>query len=387
MRIALLSWESLHSVYVGGIANHVSELAAALARSGHDVHLFTRLGQAQQRRYERIDAVHYHRCGFMPRANFVENIKAMCQAFGEAVLQTEDFGGAFDVIHAHDWLTVPAMEWLNEARGSRSVLTMHSTEYGRCGNQLHEGDSARIRAIEATGIAKADRVVTVSKALGDEIQRLYGVPDDKIEVVYNGVRCHQFDGGSDPAEVRARHEIAAADPLILFAGRMVYQKGPDLLLEALPRLLEQHASAKIVFAGEGDMRRGLQEKADAMGLRGATRFTGHLNGAALTDLFKAADAVCVPSRNEPFGIIVLEAWSAGKPVVACNRGGPAEIIWPGVNGYTVDTDPHGLAWGLSSILADVDNARRMGRNGRITVESAFSWDAVAAEVLAIYEVA
>ena len=109
-----------------------------------------------------------------------------------------------------------------------------------------------------------------------------------------------------------------------------------------------------------------------------------MNGWRLADLYKATDCVCVPSRNEPFGIVILEAWSAGKPVVASSNGGPAEIIWHDVNGFKIYPNPDSVAWGIGSLFADFEHGRWMGRNGRIAVETAFNWDVIADQVLNVY---
>ena len=132
------------------------------------------------------------------------------------------------------------------------------------------------------------------------------------------------------------------------------------------------------------MRRGVEDQARRMGVSHATRFLGHQSGWRLVDLFKACDCVCVPSRNEPFGIVILEAWSAGKPVVASSNGGPSEIIWHDVNGLKIYDNPESVAWGVGTLFSDFDYARWMGRNGRIAAESVFSWDVIADEVLSIY---
>ena len=109
MRIALLSWESLHSIAVGGVAAHVTERAAALERKGDEVHVFTRMGPGQQQ-YQQLHGVHYHRCPFRLNRDFIEETNDMCRSFVHHVFQTEDFIGPFDTIHAHDWLTVNAMK-------------------------------------------------------------------------------------------------------------------------------------------------------------------------------------------------------------------------------------------------------------------------------------
>lgn len=384
MRIALFSWESNHSISVGGVAYHVTELASALERKGHEVHVFTRLGGHDQPWYERIHGVHYHRCPFATHPNFVDEVNNMCRSFVEAFFRTEDHTGRFDVVHAHDWLASNTVVWIKEGRGHKAVLTIHSTEYGRCGNNFLSGNSARIRDHERHGTYCADKVITVSKALKNEIIWMYNVPDWKASVVYNGVNYRNYDGWIDPAGVRRLYGIGPVDPIVLFVGRMVYQKGPDLLLEAIPHVLKYYGDAKFVFAGDGNMRWGIEDRARHMGLGHAVRFLGYINGWKLIDLFKASDAVCVPSRNEPFGIVILEAWSAGKPVIATSSGGPAEIVWHDVTGYKIYPHPDSVAWGIGTMFQDFEHARWMGRNGRVAVETSFSWDIVADEVLTVY---
>src|SRR5215468_8379700 len=130
MRIAMLSWESLHSICVGGVGVHVTELAAALERKGHELHVFTRMAEGQSQ-YCRIDGVHYHRCPFDLHPNFVDEVNNMCRSFVHHVFETEHYlGGAFDVVHAHDWLTANALIWINQGRRRNSIFTMHSSEYG-----------------------------------------------------------------------------------------------------------------------------------------------------------------------------------------------------------------------------------------------------------------
>src|SRR5437867_6128293 len=189
MRIALFAWESIHSISVGGIAIHVTELACALERKGHEVHVFTRLGRPDHAYYERIHGVHYHRCPYPSSQDFIEEVNNMCRSFVDTFLATENHIGAFDIIHAHDWLASNAVVWIKEARGHKSVLTIHSTEYGRCGNNFWNGNSARIRDHERHGTFCADKVITVSHALKNEVMWMYNTPDWKVTVVYNGVNC------------------------------------------------------------------------------------------------------------------------------------------------------------------------------------------------------
>ncbi|MDD5438761.1 MAG: glycosyltransferase family 4 protein [Candidatus Omnitrophica bacterium] len=384
MRIGLLSWESAHSIYVGGVAIHVTELACALERKGHEVHVFTRMAHAGHAQYECIHGVHYHRCPFATSSDFVEEINNMCRSFVHALFETENYIGGFDIVHAHDWLVANAMSWIKQGRGRRSILTVHSTEYGRCGNNFYGGNSGRIRHIEWSGTYAADQIIAVSRALKSEVQWMYSVPDAKVHAIYNGINYRNFDGWVDAGAVKQNYGIGPLDPMVLFVGRMVYQKGPDLLVEAIPHVLKFYPNTKFVFAGEGGMRASVEEKARHMGLGHATRFVGHHSGWKLVDLYKASDCVCVPSRNEPFGIVILEAWSAGKPVIASVNGGPSEIVWHDVNGFKIFANPDSVAWGIGTLFSDFDHARWMGRNGRVAVESVFSWDTIADEVLSVY---
>lgn len=379
MKIAMFSWESLHSHACGGVAAHVTELAAALERRGHEVHVFTRPGYGTGG-VSRIDGVWYHFCPHSLRSNLVDEIQEMCRSFVWHFFQTENYIGHFDIVHAHDWLASNAMVWIKDARkGHRTVLTMHSTEYGRCGNSFWHGASTRIRDHERHGTYCADRVIAVSGVLKGELMWMYNLPDWKCQVVYNGVPVHKFDGFIDAGTVKKRYGIGPLDPTVFFSGRLCLQKGPDLLLEAVPGLLRYYRNAKFVFAGDGHLRGSLERRAHQLGVAHATRFLGHHNGSNLIDLYRACDVVCLPSRNEPFGISALEGWAAGKPVVASQNGGPNEFIWHSITGLKVYPTAESIGWGLGTLFTNFEWGRWMGKNGRQAAETVFNWDRVAAK--------
>jgi len=386
MRIAMLAWESMHSVAIGGLAPHVTELSAALQRRGHDVHVFTRIAEGQSG-YDCIDGVHYHRCPYSPSPDFLRDIYQMNQSFVWHLGETEYFlGSSFDIIHGHDWLSVDSIRQVKNEWRRPVVMTMHSTEYGRCGNSVWDDVlSHRIRDLEWEGTYLASRVICVSKTLGEEVRRLYEVPVDKVSCVYNGVDARKYEAKVDTNAVRKHFSISGNDSMVLFAGRLTWQKGPDLLLDAVPSVLKENRRAKFVFAGDGDMRAGLESRATTTGIASSTRFLGHRTGRDLVGIFKGADMVCVPSRNEPFGIVILEAWSAEKPVVTTRIGGPAEFVRDHHNGITVGSASDDIGTGLTTMLSDRDAARTMGRNGRKEAVSKFSWDNSAIETEKAYE--
>jgi glycosyltransferase involved in cell wall biosynthesis len=163
---------------------------------------------------------------------------------------------------------------------------------------------------------------------------------------------------------------------------MVLQKGADLLLEAIPSVSNAFPNAKFFFIGDGHMRSGLEQKANQLGIQHVTRFPGYVLESDLINFYKACDVVCIPSRNEPFGIVVLEAWAAGKPIVVTHNG--FDFVRHDVNGLKVDAAPDSIAWGLKSIFSDLKRAKLMGSNGRKTAEG-FSWDNIARTTMDVYE--
>lgn len=383
MRIALFAWESLHSIFMGGLGVHVTELAAGLERRGHEMHVITRRGP-EQGEYECVDGVHYHRIDHGLTENFVVSMDMMCQAMAHKFHELTTYVGAFDLIHAHDWLTGNAMKYVMDGYGTRGILTMHSTEYGRDANNFFDGFAKDIRDTEAAACYHADAIISVSNFLADELQRIYEVPAEKIHVVPNGVNFSAFDGMIDPAAVKTRYGIGPMQPTIFAAGRMSMQKGMDQLVEAIPMVLASYPETKFVISGTGPEKDGVVNKAYEMGLQDHCVFLDTLKRSDYIDLMRAIDICAVPSRNEPFGIIILEAWAAGKPVVATNAGGPREFIWHDVNGFLVDSCPEGLAHGLGSLLADHDHCRALGANGRRAVEEQFNWDNVSSYTEGVY---
>jgi glycosyltransferase involved in cell wall biosynthesis len=362
----------------------VTELGAALQRRGHDVHIFTRIGPGQGD-YDCIDSVHYHRCPCHGHHDFVQEIEGMCHAFLWRLGETERcLHAGFDVIHGHDWLCVRALTQARDAGRQRIFMTIHSTEYGRCGNVHRGGMSDRISHIEWEGTQAADHVVCVSGVLRQEVQRLYNVPTDKSTVVYNGVSAHQFDHSLDIGAFREQFGVGPLDPTILFVGRMSTQKGPDLLMECIPALSQHHQRAKFLFVGEGDMLPMLQRRAGELGVDHAVRFLGYRAGRQLAHLFQSADIVCVPSRNEPFGIVILEAWASGKPPVATRNGGPGEFVEHGIDGMMSIDHPDSIGWSLGTLLNDFDRARWIGENGRHKARTQFSWDNIARQTEEVY---
>lgn len=190
MRIGLFSWESLRSISVGGLAVHVTELAAALERRGHEVHVFTRIGQ-NQNMYEIVDGVHYHRCPFNFNSDFIHEMNDMSKSMVYHYFETEKAFGDFDVIHGHDWHVVNTLDEIKKARNEKTFFTLHSNQYGRDGNAFNGGKSDHIKGVEWYGTYIADRVITCSNTMKQESEWIHKIPYWKMRVVYNEIgRAH-----------------------------------------------------------------------------------------------------------------------------------------------------------------------------------------------------
>lgn len=174
-------------------------------------------------------------------------------------------------------------------------------------------------------------------------------------------------------------------PTVFAAGRMSLQKGMDMLVEAVPMVLSSYPETKFIISGSGPEKEKIEAIANDLNLNDSIIFLETLPRNKYIDLMRAVDVVAVPSRNEPFGIVILEAWAAGKPVVATTAGGPREFVWHNINGFLVDANPGGIAHGLGSMLADHEHCRALGANGRKACEDMFNWDNIASYTEGVYQ--
>jgi glycosyltransferase involved in cell wall biosynthesis len=384
LRIGMFSWESMHSVRVGGLAQAVTNLSQALAKKGHEVHLFTRIGENQSE-HEQINGVHYHRCKFHHGNNLLEFARNMCGAMVGRFHATEEIAGKFDLVHGHDWLVVDALHELKN-EGYPVILTYHSTEYGRNGGEFGDWwEFGEVSNKEWYGGYIADRVTTISRTMRNELMWLYGTPEWKIDVAPNGGYIQEFTKKVDPGRIKERYGIHPLAPVVLFVGRLVHQKGPDLLIEAVPHVLRHRGDVKFIVAGGGDggMRDYLERRARELKISDSVRFLGYVPDKEYTDILNACDVVCIPSRNEPFGLVLFEAWAAEKAVVATAVGGLGENIENFVDGIKVFGYPESIAWGINYIVSDPVGVRWLGANGKRKLRKS-TWSRQASKYEKIY---
>lgn len=279
-------------------------------------------------------------------------------------------GRAYDLIHAHDWLTYPAGVALSLVTGKPLVVHVHSTEFDRSGDNINQA----VYDIERRGMHAAARVVAVSQLTKDICVRRYGVSAEKIDVIYNGIDRVEQDApmGSD---------IEEGDKVVLFLGRITMQKGPEYFISAAKRVLEKVENVKFVVAGSGDMALRMVELAAAMGIGHRVLFTGFLRGRDVDRVFKMADCYVMPSVSEPFGLAALEAIHHDVPVILSKTAGAAEVLTHVLKVDFWDTDE--IANKIVAVLRHPPLSRTLREHGRVELRR-LTWTGAAERCLASY---
>ena len=221
----------------------------------------------------------------------------------------------FDIIHAHDWMTYPAGMAVAAATGKPLVVHVHSTEFDRSGEHVHQ----MIYDIERAGMERADRVFAVSYLTRNIVITRYGIPGERVEVIYNGV---ERNGDRALSGTRIRSE----EKIVLFLGRITMQKGPEYFLQAAQKVLSVMDNVKFVMAGSGDLMHRTIELAADLGIGSKVLFTGFLRGDEVRHIYKMADLYVMPSVSEPFGIAPLEALDHDVPVIISKQSGVSEVL-------------------------------------------------------------
>lgn len=222
-----------------------------------------------------------------------------------------------DVIHAHDWLTFPAGMAVAALTGRPLVVHVHSTEFDRAGEHINQ----RIYDIERRGMHAAVRIITVSNLTRSVLQHRYGVPADRIDVVYNGI-----DPTPRPEAHQRGKAIGNGDPIVLFLGRVTMQKGPAYFVEAAKKVLEKNERVKFVVTGSGDQVPEVIDLAAKHGIGQRITFTGFLEGKDVDRVFNMADVYVMPSVSEPFGLAALEAIRHDVPAIVSRTSGVSEAL-------------------------------------------------------------
>ncbi len=410
MKIAVFVYEYPPKI-VGGLGTYAAEITRKFVLLGHDVTVFTMNDdQGSLPTRELLRGIEIHRPVHIDVSDSLPDVVAEdVKKWGRGIrffskiliynylsaakminelVRAEDF--KFDLVVAHDWLSIIAGITIKKELGIPLAFHVHSNERGRT---LGNG-SAVVSSIEDRGGHMADMVITVSYAMQDELIKA-GFPAEKVRVCYNGVDPKKYSPDQVSQErivaVKKRYGINKDDVMILFIGRLVWIKGVDKLIRAMPSILQKIPNAKLVIVGLGDMRDYLEGLVRNLRLQDVVKFRfDFIPEEERIAHYAACDVAAFPSLYEPFGIVTLEAMSMEKPVVvgAAGTSGMREIV--SISGqdqcgfHINPNDPEDIAWGVISAISDPEKRIQYGRSGRKRVIELFSWDEAARSTLERY---
>ncbi len=386
MRILMISWEYPPYV-VGGLGKHTAELLPALAAlPGIDVDLLTpRLGGAEPIGKVGRSTVHRAELRLKDEAFFTSVLGAN-RVLEDYTRRLWARSGPFDLIHVHDWLTAPAGMALKREKKVPLLSTIHATERGRGRGQLASEQARSIDQIEWALTFESWRVIACSDYMADEVSDYFRCPRDKVDIIPNGVETARFDRLSDRDLAHFRSAFASPSESIVFSvGRIVAEKGLHVLLRALPLVLAEQPSARLVIAGRGPELGSLRSLAQSLGVGEKTILTGFITDRDRDRLFKVADCAVFPSLYEPFGIVALEAMAAKCPVVVSDVGGLRDVVQHGETGLKVQPDdPASLAGGIVSTLQHRELATKRVAKAYRVVQEEYNWDRIARLTANVY---
>jgi glycogen(starch) synthase len=389
-RVLLLSWE-YPPVIEGGLARHVRKLAEALVRQGMTVDVLTRgVGDGSPDGRPGVDelagvTIHRVREPSWPRdldrfVAWVEQMNGDMLAAGEALAEE----ARYDLIHGHDWLVAQASATLAERLGVPYVTTIHATEHGRHQGWVSDYPQSHIHSVERWMARRADALIVCSYYMRGHVADIFDVDERRVAVIPNGI---------DPRELRPAGDLQAlrskfAEPhekLVLFVGRLVYEKGFQLALDAMPSVLGGVENVRFLVAGSGTHEAELKAQAERLGLSAHGSFLGWIGDDVLHSLYRIADLCVVPSIYEPFGLVALEAMASGCPCIVADTGGLREVVPVGerVGLRFNGGDAEHLGVMIERLLVDEPLRERLVTEASEHVLS-FDWDDIAQRTRGIY---
>lgn len=325
-RVLILSWE-YPPVIEGGLARHVRKLAEELVRQGVGVDVLTRGGSESPAVEERAGvSVHRVREPSWPRdldrfVAWVERMNEDMLLVGESLAEER----SYDLVHGHDWLVANACAALADRLKVPYVTTIHATEHGRHQGWVDKPPQSHIHAVERWMARRADSVITCSHYMRGHAADIFDIDEERITVIPNGIDPRDLRPVGDLQALR-REFASPQERLVLLVGRLVYEKGFQLALDALPGVIERVGGVRFLVAGSGTHEAELKAQAQKLGLTDRGVFLGWIGDDALHSLYRIADLCVVPSIYEPFGLVALEAMASGCPCIVADTGGLREVV-------------------------------------------------------------
>ncbi|MCL3817614.1 D-inositol-3-phosphate glycosyltransferase [Aeromicrobium wangtongii] len=383
----------------GGMNVYVLELSRQLAARGIEVEIFTRATSRHQPHVvDPEPGIRVHHVAAGPFEGLVKNdLPSQLCSFVRDVLraEVEREPGHFDLVHSHYWLSGQVGTVARERWNVPLVHTMHTMAKVK-NAMLAEGDAAepmgRVYGEEEI-VRLADRLIANTEEERRELIELYGADPERVAVVHPGVDIEVFRAGRQ-REARRLLGIPEDAALVLFAGRIQPLKAPDVVIRAAAIMLEHDPSLRdrlmvaVVGGASGsglERPSALAELSAELGVQDVVRFVPTVGQRELADWYAAASVACVPSHNESFGLVAIEAQACGTPVVAARVGGLTTAVSDGVSGILIDGhDPADYASALHPLLTDPGLREAMSHKAVRHAEG-FGWDVTADRTLAVYD--
>jgi glycogen synthase len=375
-------------VIEGGLGRHVRKLSEQLVCDGVEVHVLTRGGGHLPVEEERHGVV-VHRVAEPPFPKdvkaFVRWVDAMngdMRELGDELCERHEFA----LVHSHDWLVAGAAEPLARRLGVPWLTTVHATEFGRHQGWVQNHPQSHIHAVERAMVRRADRVITCSRYMQSHVSTVFGVPPRRISVIPNGIDPRDLEPVADDLPALRARFARPDERLVLLVGRLVYEKGFHLALDALAPVVKRLGNVRFVVAGTGTAEAELKRQSRRLGLTRHGSFLGWIGDDMLHSLYRVAEIVIVPSIYEPFGLVALEAMASGCVCVVADTGGLREVVPPGgsVGLRFPSRDSEALGEALERVLTDDDARARLVAEAREHVLK-FDWAEVSRLTTAVYE--
>ena len=379
----MLTWEFPPRV-VGGISPHVYNLSRHLVSDDINVVVVT-CDFPGASDHEKVDGVEVYRIDSYrhPTPNFgswVFMMNTEMQNWAAEIIKT--LKGRPIILHAHDWLVANAAIGLKHLFRIPIIATVHSTEYGRRSG-LHTDYERMIHETEWRLTYEAWKIICCSDYMSSQVSRLFSLDRDKVSTIPNGINANRFVKPYDRTLFRSRY-VDPSEKLVLFVGRLFYEKGVSVLIDAIPKVLSKF-NAKFLIVGDGYMRESLIKRVQNLGVSRKVYLLGFVDDETLELLYRTADVCVVPSLYEPFGIVALEAMAAKVPIVATGVGGLREIIEHDKTGVSVyPNDPESLAWGITRVLASEEYAERLRTKAFQRALKVYGWNPIAKKTKDLY---
>ncbi|MHA1212367.1 MAG: glycosyltransferase family 4 protein [Candidatus Heimdallarchaeota archaeon] len=384
--VLMLSWE-FPPFKVGGLAAHVFDISQVLVKKGFEIHVLTCSfpGAAD---FEVLDGVYVHRFDAyeIPGPEFLQwdlNMNLLMEKKAIEIIDKYNI----DIIHAHDWLVASAAIGLKHMYRKPLLSTIHSLERGRRSGLFNDGQHM-IDQIENLLVQESWHNIVCSQYMQSLCHFSFAFPNDKMTIIPNGVRYADFSVEL-PKEEKIRHHkkyAAKEEHIIAYIGRLVPEKGVNILLGAVKSVIDRVPNTKFVIAGEGWHRNELERITKELQITDKVLFTGYIPEEDFLAYFNVADILVVPSTYEPFGIVALEGMATNTPIIVSDVGGLSEIVDHQWTGMKVPADNSAiLAEVIVELLQNEGLRKSLVANAVEKLIHVYDWSIIADQTIKVYK--